>query len=148
MLNLLLELKARLRLSYIFISHDLAVVEHVSDRVAVMYLGRVVETADTETLYRAPSHPYTQALISAIPQPDPARRRARIVLPGDIPSPEQPPPGCRFHPRCPQAMPRCAIERSEEHTSELQSLMRISYAVFCLKKKKTAIRHKKTTKTY
>jgi oligopeptide/dipeptide ABC transporter ATP-binding protein len=109
-LNLLLELKARLRLSYILISHDLAVVENVSDRVAVMYLGRVVETADTETLYRAPSHPYTQALISAIPQPDPARRRARIVLPGDIPSPEHPPPGCRFHPRCPQAMPRCAIE--------------------------------------
>ncbi len=109
-LNLLLELKARLNLSYVFISHDLAVVEHVSDRVAVMYLGRIVETADTETLYRQPSHPYTQALISAIPQPDPARRRARIVLPGDIPSPEHPPAGCRFHPRCPQAMPRCTVE--------------------------------------
>src|SRR3546814_6973721 len=118
MLNLLLELKARLRLSYIFISHDLAVVEHVSDRVAVMYLGRVVETADTETLYRQPSHPYTQALISAIPQPDPARRRARIVLSGDIPSPEHPP------------------ARPEENTSEIQSLMRHSYAVVCLTQKK------------
>jgi peptide/nickel transport system ATP-binding protein/oligopeptide transport system ATP-binding protein len=109
-LNLLLELKARLQLSYIFISHDLAVVEHVSDRVAVMYLGRIVETADTESLYRNPSHPYTRALISAIPQPDPARRRERIVLGGDIPSPEHPPAGCRFHPRCPQAMERCRSE--------------------------------------
>jgi len=106
-LNLLLELKGRLGLSYIFISHDLAVVEHVSDRVAVMYLGRIVETAPTETLYARPSHPYTQALISAIPQPDPAQRRARIVLSGDIPSPEQPPPGCRFHPRCPHVMEKC-----------------------------------------
>ncbi len=109
-LNLLLELKARLRLSYIFISHDLAVVEHVSDRVAVMYLGRIVETADTEALYRAPAHPYTRALISAIPQPDPARRRERIVLSGDVPSPEHPPSGCRFHPRCPQAMAICSSE--------------------------------------
>ncbi len=109
-LNLLLELKERLRLSYIFISHDLAVVEHVSDRVAVMYLGRIVETAATAALYARPSHPYTQALISAIPQPDPARRRARIVLSGDIPSPEHPPAGCRFHPRCPQALERCRSE--------------------------------------
>jgi peptide/nickel transport system ATP-binding protein/oligopeptide transport system ATP-binding protein len=109
-LNLLMELKARLGLSYIFISHDLAVVEHVSDRVAVMYLGRIVETADTETLYRAPAHPYTRALISAIPQPDPARRRERIVLTGDIPSPEHPPAGCRFHPRCPQVMDICSLE--------------------------------------
>ena len=106
-LNLLVDLKARLGLSYIFISHDLSVVEHVSDRVAVMYLGRVVETGDTETLYRAPRHPYTQALLSAAPEPDPARRMARIVLSGDIPSPEDPPPGCPFHPRCPQAMAVC-----------------------------------------
>jgi oligopeptide/dipeptide ABC transporter ATP-binding protein len=106
-LNLLLDLKQRLRLSYIFISHDLAVVEHVSDRVAVMYLGRIVEITDTDSLYRNPAHPYTQALISAIPDPDPEQRRERIVLAGDIPNPEAPPPGCPFHPRCPKAMPVC-----------------------------------------
>ena len=109
-LELLLDLKARMNLSYIFISHDLAVVERVSDRVAVMYLGRVVETADTESLYRNPSHPYTEALISAVPQPDPDRPRSRIVLSGDIPDPEDPPPGCPFHPRCPKAMDRCRTE--------------------------------------
>src|SRR5262249_50447429 len=107
-INLLIDLKRRLGLSYIFISHDLSVVEHVSDHVAVMYLGRIVETADTETLYAQPSHPYTQALISAIP--DPERRRSRIVLGGDMPNPEAPPPGCPFHPRCPQAMARCRTE--------------------------------------
>jgi len=106
-LELLLDLKARLALSYIFISHDLAVVEHVSDRVAVMYLGRIVETTDTERLYRAPVHPYTEALISAVPQPDPERERTRIVLSGDIPNPESPPPGCPFHPRCPKVLPVC-----------------------------------------
>ena len=106
-LNLLIDLKARLGLSYIFISHDLGVVEHVSDRVAVMYLGRVVELCDTATLYGAARHPYTKALLSAVPEPDPARRRARVVLTGDIPSPEHPPPGCPFHPRCPQAMAVC-----------------------------------------
>ena len=109
-LNLLVELRRRLGLAYIFISHDLAVVEHVSDRVAVMYLGRVVETAAADDLFDAPKHPYTQALISAIPEPDPARRRERIVLAGDIPNPEAPPPGCPFHPRCPQAMDRCRRE--------------------------------------
>jgi oligopeptide/dipeptide ABC transporter ATP-binding protein len=106
-LNLLMDLKARLGLSYVFISHDLAVVEHVSDRVAVMYLGRVVETAATSALYARPAHPYTQALMSAIVEPDPTRRAQRIVLQGDPPSPESPPPGCTFHPRCPKVMERC-----------------------------------------
>jgi oligopeptide/dipeptide ABC transporter ATP-binding protein len=106
-LELLLDLKARLSLSYIFISHDLAVVEYVSDRVAVMYLGRIVETTDTESLYRGPAHPYTEALISAVPQPDPERDRTRIVLSGDIPNPESPPTGCPFHPRCPKALAAC-----------------------------------------
>jgi oligopeptide/dipeptide ABC transporter ATP-binding protein len=106
-LNLLMDLKARLGLSYVFISHDLAVVEHVSDRVAVMYLGRVVETTTTAGLYAAPAHPYTQALMSAVVEPDPARRTQRIVLQGDPPSPESPPPGCAFHTRCPKAMERC-----------------------------------------
>jgi peptide/nickel transport system ATP-binding protein len=106
-LELMLDLKVRLSLSYIFISHDLAVVEHVSDRVAVMYLGQIVETTDTVRLYRRPAHPYTEALISAVPQPDPERSRTRIVLSGDIPNPENPPPGCPFHPRCHKAMNRC-----------------------------------------
>ncbi len=106
-LELLLDLKARLSLSYIFISHDLAVVEYVSDRVAVMYLGRIVETTDTESLYSGPAHPYTEALISAVPQPDPERDRTRIVLSGDIPNPESPPTGCPFHPRCPKVLAAC-----------------------------------------
>ncbi len=113
-LNLLLELKQRLALSYLFISHDLGVVEHVSDRVAVMYLGQIVEQADTAALYAAPRHPYTQALISAIPNPGGARRRERIVLRGDVPNPEFPPSGCRFHTRCPSAMPRCATQAPRE----------------------------------
>lgn len=110
-LNLLMELKAELSLSYIFISHDLSVVEHISDRVAVMYLGRVVETATSDALYAQPSHPYTQALISAIPEPDPAERGERIALRGEPPSPEDPPAGCAFHPRCPHARPRCEDEQ-------------------------------------
>ena len=109
-LNLLIELKARLNLSYVFISHDLAVVEHISDRVAVMYLGRVVETAATAALYRRAAHPYTEALISAIPQPNVENRRERIILPGDAPNPEEPPAGCPFHPRCPKAFERCPRE--------------------------------------
>ena len=106
-LNLLDELKIELGLSYLFISHDLAVIKHISDRVAVMYLGKIVEFTDTETLYTDAAHPYTQALISAIPQPDPSRKRQRIVLHGETPSPEHPPSGCPFHPRCPQAIDIC-----------------------------------------
>ena len=109
-LNLLIDLKARLELSYVFISHDLAVVEHISDRVAVMYLGRIVETAETAALYRRPAHPYTEALMSAVPEPDPEHRRERIILAGDAPNPEDPPPGCPFHPRCPKAFARCQNE--------------------------------------
>jgi oligopeptide/dipeptide ABC transporter ATP-binding protein len=109
-LNLMIDLKARLGLSYVFISHDLAVVEHISDRVAVMYLGRIVELAETAALYARAAHPYTKALISAIPEPDPEQRKARIILGGDAPNPEAPPPGCPFHPRCPQVMPRCRTQ--------------------------------------
>ena len=112
-LELLIDLKDRLALSYIFISHDLAVVEHVSDRVAVMYLGQIVETTETERLYREPRHPYTEALISAVPQPDPEHRQSRIVLSGDIPNPEDPPGGCRFHPRCPKIMDGCSAEEPD-----------------------------------
>jgi len=105
--NLMQDLQERLELSYVFISHDLAVVRHIAHRVAVMYLGRLVEVADTEALFNAPHHPYTQALLSAAPVPDPERRRARIVLKGDVPSPANVPGGCHFHPRCPIAQAIC-----------------------------------------
>jgi oligopeptide/dipeptide ABC transporter ATP-binding protein len=114
-LNLLVDLRKQLDLSYIFISHDLAVVEHICDTIAVMYLGEIVEMTDGETLFAAPKHPYTQALMSAIPRPDPKRRGSpRIVLQGDIPNPENPPQGCRFHTRCPEIMTRCKTQKPEQ----------------------------------
>lgn len=113
-LNLLVDLREQLGLSYIFISHDLAVVEHVCDTIAVMYLGEIVEKAQTDALFSEPKHPYTQALLSAIPRVDPKRRGAhRIVLKGDIPSPENPPEGCRFHTRCSQVMKICKNQTPE-----------------------------------
>jgi oligopeptide/dipeptide ABC transporter ATP-binding protein len=109
-LNLLLDLQRELGLSYLFIAHNLAVVKHVSDRIAIMYLGRIVELAAADDIYRAPAHPYTRALLSAIPRPNPHGRRERIVLQGDVPSPIDPPTGCAFHPRCPFATDRCRAE--------------------------------------
>ena len=110
-LNLLLELQKRFRLAYLFISHDLRVVRHLSRRVAVMYLGRIVERAPAERLYARPQHPYSEALLSAVPVPEPGRAHGRIVLTGDVPSPIAPPSGCPFHPRCPKAIERCSVER-------------------------------------
>ena len=109
-LNLFLELQRELGLSYLFIAHNLAVVKQVSDRIAIMYLGRVVELAPADEIYQRPRHPYTKALISAIPQPEPRRKSGRIVLQGDVPSPIDPPSGCPFHPRCPHATDRCRTE--------------------------------------
>jgi len=117
-LNLLQQLQRRLGLSFLFISHDLAVVKHMCDRVAVMYLGRVVEEADAAQLFANPRHPYSQALVSATPELDPARRQERIVLEGDVPSPAAPPSGCHFHPRCPIAVDRCSVEYPELREGE------------------------------
>jgi oligopeptide/dipeptide ABC transporter ATP-binding protein len=109
-LNLLQELKATFALSYLFISHDLRVIEHISDRVAVMYLGRIVEEADVAALYREPLHPYTQALIAAVPKPDPKLQQDDVILEGGVPSAIDPPPGCHFHPRCPLAVAKCRTD--------------------------------------
>ncbi|MEX2157296.1 MAG: dipeptide ABC transporter ATP-binding protein [Gemmatimonadales bacterium] len=111
-LNLLADLQSRRRLTYLFIAHDLAVVRHIADEVAVMYLGRIVERAPAAAIYATPRHPYTRALLSAVPEPNPRAAKRRIVLPGDIPSPANPPPGCPFHPRCPHPKKneRCRTE--------------------------------------
>jgi len=112
-LNLLLELQEEMKLSYLFIAHDLSVVKHISDRIAVMYLGKIVEYTDADTLYKSPLHPYTNALISAIPVPDPTIRKKKQILKGDVPSPINPPSGCVFHTRCPYVKDRCKVEVPE-----------------------------------
>jgi peptide/nickel transport system ATP-binding protein len=116
-INLLKELQTEFGLTYLFIAHDLAVVEHISDRIAVMYLGRVVELADSERLYTNPLHPYTEALLSAVPSTDPDREGIRVILTGDVPNPANPPPGCHFHPRC-----RFAKDICKEKTPEWREL--------------------------
>ena len=114
-INLMMDLQRRKHLSYLFIAHDLAVVEHISRRIAVMYLGKIVEFADKKRLFLEPLHPYTEALLSAVPVPNPKLKRAKRILRGDVPSPMNPPPGCAFHTRCPYAEPRCRVEVPQLH---------------------------------
>jgi oligopeptide/dipeptide ABC transporter ATP-binding protein len=109
-LNLLKELQAQFGLTYLFVTHHLLVVKYITDRIAVMYLGEIVELGSTDEIFRAPSHPYTKALLSAIPVPEPTARRQKIILSGEVPNPTNPPTGCRFHPRCAHAIARCKAE--------------------------------------
>lgn len=109
-LNLMMDLQEEFGLAYLFVSHDLGVVEHIGHRIAVMYLGRIVEVADRDAMFANPRHPYTRALISAAPMPDPRARREKLVIEGDVPSPQNPPPGCHFHTRCPYAVARCKVD--------------------------------------
>jgi oligopeptide transport system ATP-binding protein len=127
-INLMMDLQQKLGLTYVFIAHDLKVVEHVSNRVAVMYLGKIVEMADAAELYLRPQHPYTKALLSAIPVPDPKAKDQRIILTGDVPSPMNPPPGCQFHPRCPSATPQCkeVVPQLETKTNKVSSTHQVS----------------------
>ncbi|MBL8286963.1 MAG: ATP-binding cassette domain-containing protein [Rubrivivax sp.] len=133
--NLLQDLQQRLGLAYVFIAHDLAVVRHIATHVAVMYLGRIVEWADKRTLFAAPRHPYTQALLAAIPVPEPPRAaggaRTRLLLAGDVPSPAKPPPGCRFHTRCPHARPRCAEDSPALQATLEAAAAGATHAVAC-----------------
>ncbi|MEH7124049.1 dipeptide ABC transporter ATP-binding protein [Bacillus sp. JJ1532] len=127
-LNLLKKLQRELKLTYLFISHDLSVVHHISDRVMVMYLGKIVELADKKTLFSNPSHPYTKALLSSIPVPNTESKRERIILSGDIPSPIDPPPGCRFQTRCPFATERCSNEEPSLRLISNKQLVACHYA--------------------
>jgi peptide/nickel transport system ATP-binding protein/oligopeptide transport system ATP-binding protein len=124
-INLLLDLQKQDELTYLFIAHDISVVKYICDRIGVMYLGQLVETAPTEALFSQALHPYTQALLSAVPEPDPRRRKERISLAGDLPSPLNPPPGCVFHTRCPRALPVCSrvrpVLKSQEENGEHQA---------------------------
>jgi oligopeptide/dipeptide ABC transporter ATP-binding protein len=137
-INLLMDLQDELGLSYLFVAHDLAVVEHISHRVAVMYLGKIVELTDKRSLFADPQHPYTEALLLAVPVPDPRVERKRVILLGDVPSPINPPPGCRFHTRCPYAEARCRVEEP------LMKEVRPGHFVAChLRDGMTSAAHKK-----
>ncbi|MGW6276063.1 ABC transporter ATP-binding protein [Kribbella sp. NPDC055071] len=127
-LNLLEDLQEQLDLTYLFISHDLSVIQHLCDRVAVMYLGRVVELAPTDELFAAPQHPYTESLLRAVPRPDPRIRREWVPLAGEVPDPSEPPSGCTFHPRCPYAEDRCAVDPPELRTLQQGQLSRCHFA--------------------